>query len=68
MRTGVTRAMENIAVNGGCAVAHTHHVAPHSGGSLHFVRRDGVRESVPLAECESFGDDEFWAAWRVRTI
>lgn len=68
MGTGVTRAMENIASNGGCAVAHTHHVAPHSGASLHFVRADGVRESVPLAECDCDGDDAFWIAWRARAV
>lgn len=68
MGTGVTPAMENIARNGGCAVAHTHHVAPHSGASLHFVRADGVRESVALSDCDWVGDDEFWAAWCVRTV
>jgi hypothetical protein len=68
MGTGVTRAMENIARNGSCAVAHTHHVAPHSGGSLHFVRADGARESVPIADCDRAGDDEFWVAWRGRTV
>jgi len=68
MGTGVTKAMENIARNGKCAVAHTHHVAPHSTGSLHFVRADGVRESVLLTECEWVGDDEFWISWCIRTI
>ncbi|MCE9564498.1 MAG: hypothetical protein K8U57_20865 [Planctomycetes bacterium] len=68
MGTGVTKAMENIAHNGRCVVAHTHHVAPHSAGSLHFVRADGVRESVPLNECEWVGDDKFWIAWCIRTI
>jgi hypothetical protein len=69
MGTGVTKAMENIAGNGGCAVAHTHHVAPHSGGSLHFVRADGVRESVAISECDWRGEEQgFWIAWRVREV
>ena len=68
MGTGVTKAMENIARNGGCAVAHTHHVAPHSAGSLHFVQPGGERESVAISECDSFGDDEFWLAWCVREV
>lgn len=69
MGTGVTRAMENIATNGNCAVAHTHHVAPHSGGSLHFVRSDGVRESIPLETCDWHGEEgAFWAAWCVREV
>jgi hypothetical protein len=68
MGTGVTKALENIARNGGCAVAHTHHVAPHSGGSLHFVRPDGARESVSISDCDNFGDEEFWIAWCIRVV
>jgi hypothetical protein len=69
MGTGVTPAMENIAANGGCAVAHTHHVTTYSTGSLHFVRADGVRESTPLAECDWYGDEHsFWIAWRLREV
>jgi hypothetical protein len=68
MGTGVTRAMENIARNGGCAVAHAHHVAGWGGQCLHFVRADGVRRSVPQADCEWVGDDDFWVAWCPRTV
>ncbi|MBA4192339.1 MAG: hypothetical protein C0467_30580 [Planctomycetaceae bacterium] len=68
MGTGVTRACENISRNGECAVAHTHHVAGWNNQSLHFVRADGVRESMPLNDCEWVGDDEFWIAWCSRTI
>lgn len=68
MGMGVMKAMENIARGGRCAVAHTHHVAPHSTGSLHFVRANGVRESVSIADCDWFGDEAFWLAWRLREI
>jgi hypothetical protein len=68
MGMGVTKAMENTAHNGRCSVAQTHHVAATSTGSLHFVRADAERQSVPIAECDRFGDDEFWLAWRVRTV
>jgi hypothetical protein len=69
MGTGVTKAMENIARGGRCAVAHTHHVAPRSNGSLHFVRADGERKSVPIADSDWFGDeDAFWVAWRFREV
>jgi len=66
MGTGVTPAMENIARNGGCAVAHAQHVG--WGGSHHFVAADGVRDSVPTDELRCVGDDEFWVAWYARTI
>lgn len=68
MGTGVTRAMENIALNGECAVAHTHHIASWGSQHLHFVRPDGVRESIPLQRCNWVGDEDFWAAWCIRTI
>jgi hypothetical protein len=68
MGTGVTKAMENIARNGQCAVAHTHHVAPYSSGSLHFVRADGERKSVSISDCDWFGDEEFWVAWCLRKV
>jgi hypothetical protein len=68
MGMGVTRSMENIARNGGCAVAHAHHVAGWGGQCLHFVAADGVRHSVPQSSCDRVGDDEFWGAWCVRVI
>lgn len=68
MGTGVTRAMENIARNGGCTVAHTQHVISTSNGGLHFVEADGERRSVPISDCEWFGDDDFWIAWRLREL
>ncbi len=68
MGTGVTRAMENIARNGKCAVAHTHHVASWGNQSLHFVAPGGVRHSVPLTDCDWLGDDDFWIAWHIRTL
>jgi hypothetical protein len=68
MGTGVTKAMENIARKGKCAVAHTHHVASWGSQSLHFVRSNAMRKSVPLADCHWLGDDDFWIAWCIRTI
>lgn len=68
MGTGVTPAMENIARNGRCAVAHSQHVVYWGSQSLHFVGADGVRNSVPLAGCKYVGDDDFWIGWCVRTV
>jgi hypothetical protein len=67
MGMGVVPAMENIARNGTCAVAHTHHVSRHSNASLHFVSAD-VHEPVPLNDCEWVGDDDFWVVWCVREL
>ena len=68
MGTGVTRAMENIARAGHCAVAHTQHVVPWGTASLHFVDAAGVRHSVAVSDCEWVGDNHFWIAWNGRTI
>jgi hypothetical protein len=68
MGTGVTPAMENIARNGNCAVAHTHHVAGWNDQSLHFVRPGGERQSVSISDREWVGDEQFWATWCVREV
>jgi hypothetical protein len=68
MGTGVTRAMQNIAANGTCAVAHTHHLARWNGQSLHYAHPGGNRDSVSIDVCEWVGDDDFWAAWCVRDM
>lgn len=68
MGTGVTRAMENIARNGRCAVAHCQHVQ-WWGASHHFVAADGVRHSTPTDEARYVGgEDDAWVAWCVRTV
>jgi hypothetical protein len=33
-----------------------------------IARNGGVRESVPIGECDWFGDEEFWIAWRLRQV
>jgi hypothetical protein len=68
MGTGVTAAMENIARNGNCAVAHTHHVAGWNDQSLHFVEPGGERVSISISDREWVGDTNFWATWCLREI
>ncbi len=68
MGQGLIPAMKSFARYGGCAVAHSQHVSPPGNASLHFVNRRGTSQPVPISNCDYFGDDEFWIAWRLREV
>ncbi len=67
MGQGLIPAMKSLVNYGSGTVVHSQHVASY-GRSLHLVGADGIQRSVPAADCEFIGDDEFWITWLSRNV